>query len=485
MRVVIADDEPLVRSYLRSLIAEALPGEATVLEAADGRELAELASRGKADVAFVDIRMPKMDGFAAMASLDTAGRKIPWFVLSSYSDFAYAKRALELGASGYALKPPSPEEIKSALSVLRAAVEAERTKKSDRFDRDWALFVSGDADAVPNLGPGAVYSVGLVVLDGETGTERRMKRAKTVARMLQVRARRYAASGLCCAAYPWGPSGDVALIAGAVPADESVGPDAVLRRFRNEAALAAETGDEQSVRVRAIALYADAGPDASRCGQLLAVLRDTAKRRALLPSGAVDLSQAEALLASCPSADVELALRASELVRCLRGGDLVGLKETIADYLAAEADRRVTERFLECYLGASAASRKDADLFAACAARFGFSAEKAKERDTIAAVEDYLRRRYAERIGVEQAAAVFGLTPNYLSSLFHKRVGVTFVRYLTEIRLLKARESLRDGKSVKETAWAVGYGSERHFARLYRERFGYAPATEKHNAKKS
>jgi transcriptional regulator GlxA family with amidase domain len=38
---------------------------------------------------------------------------------------------------------------------------------------------------------------------------------------------------------------------------------------------------------------------------------------------------------------------------------------------------------------------------------------------------------------------------------------------------------------VKEAAWAVGYGSERHFARLYRERFGYAPAVEKRNAQKS
>jgi transcriptional regulator GlxA family with amidase domain len=59
------------------------------------------------------------------------------------------------------------------------------------------------------------------------------------------------------------------------------------------------------------------------------------------------------------------------------------------------------------------------------------------------------------------------------------------VQYVTEVRLLRARELLREGLQVKEAAWAVGYGSERHFARLYRERFGHAPAVEKRNARKS
>jgi transcriptional regulator GlxA family with amidase domain len=49
----------------------------------------------------------------------------------------------------------------------------------------------------------------------------------------------------------------------------------------------------------------------------------------------------------------------------------------------------------------------------------------------------------------------------------------------TGLRLSRARELLRAGRSVKEAAWAVGYGSERHFARLYRDRYGVPPGDEK------
>jgi len=160
VRVLIADDEPLVRSFIRSLIAEARP-DIAVLEAADGRELVDAVLSGRVDAAFVDIRMPKLDGLAAVEAIRQAGAFFPWFVLSSHSDFGYAKRALELGALGYALKPPSPEEVRSALGLLASASEAERKKLAERFERDWALFVVGHAGAVPDLGRASRYSAAL------------------------------------------------------------------------------------------------------------------------------------------------------------------------------------------------------------------------------------------------------------------------------------------------------------------------------------
>jgi DNA-binding LytR/AlgR family response regulator len=114
VRVVVADDEPLVRSYLRSLIAEALPAGGAVLEAGDGKELARLVLEGRADAAFVDIRMPKMDGFAAVTR--SGGRPQDTLVRAHlHSDFAYAKRALEL-APWATLSSPRPRRISAAPS---------------------------------------------------------------------------------------------------------------------------------------------------------------------------------------------------------------------------------------------------------------------------------------------------------------------------------------------------------------------------------
>jgi two-component system response regulator YesN len=484
VRVVIADDEPLVRSYVRSLVCEALSADATILEAADGKELADIVLEGRADVAFVDIRMPKMDGFAALDAIRVAGRRIPWFVLSSHSDFAYAKRALELGALGYALKPPAPDEIRHALSLLVGAAAADRAKRSEKFEHDWTLFVVGGSETPPDAGRGARYAAALIVADGDVGEERVRRRAEAVARAVAERGRRFADFGLLVAAAAWGADGEVAVAAG-LSEPSAAGADAALRRFWNEAAFAAETGLEEGGRARPLVLVADAGVDAAECRRLLSALRTAAKRRALLPSGTVGLSRAEEALAACPAADIAAAEAADAVVRCLRSGDGLGLADAAHGFLAFRGSRGAASRFLERFLGEAALSGSDAAFLSACEALGGSAVSPSRDRDTIAAIEEYVRKRYAERIGVEGIARSFGLTPNYLSALFHKRTGSTLVRYLTEVRLMKARELLRGGLSVKEAAWEVGYGSERHFARLYRERFGHAPAVEKKNAKKT
>ena len=480
MRVVVADDEPLVRSYLRSLVAEALPSGATVLEAGDGNELARLVIDGRADAAFVDIRMPKMDGFAAVDAIREAGRRIPWFVLTSHSDFSYAKRALELGASGYTLKPPSPEEIQSALAILREAVSAERAAKSDRFEHDWALFVGGHSVMPPDAGRGAAYSVGLVVTDGDIGAERVRKRSESVCRAVAERARRFADEGLWAAETV--ADGEIAVLT-AVSDPGAFGSAA--KRFWNEAALVAELEYGEGGSARSLVLTADVGGDAAESRRFLSALRTMARRRAFLPAGMVELSRAEGLLSSCTASEIFRAETADALVRCLRQGDGLGLAEASRSWFSSGGESDAVDRFLERYLGAAVRSLSESALLAACEALIGSAAPPSRDRDTIAAVEEYVRRRYSERIGVEGIARVFGLTPNYLSALFHKRTGRTLVQHVTELRLLRARELLREGLQVKETAWAVGYGSERHFARLYRGRFGHAPAVEKRNAQRS
>ncbi len=478
MRIAVADDEPLVRSLVRSLILEVRP-ETVVLEASDGIELAALLAEGKADAAFVDIRMPKMDGFAALAAVREKGRKAPWFVLSSYSDFAYAKRAIELGALGYALKPPSPAEIRSALAQLSDSVAEDRSKAGDRFLRDLALYLMGNADEPPDLGASVRYSAAFVCLDGEIGREKREKRALAVARLIGERAKRYADEGLLVASVAWGASGDVAALA-AFPA-ESASAEAAAKRFWNEAAPAAEA--ESSGAVRALVLVSGTECEASKT--TLESLRELSLRRAALPGGALAAERARSLLSVVSPSELAAAERAAALVDCLRDGDSIGLNASLRDLFAAGAPPRSAAVLLDRYLGRGAAALPEPEFRAACEGALEGAADRGSDRDTISAVEAFIRRRYAERVSVEETARVFGLTPNYLSALFHKRVGTTFVQYVTEVRLFKARDALREGRSVKETAREVGYGSERHFTRLYRERFGHAPAFEKKNTAKS
>ena len=118
MRVVIADDEYLVRVSLRSMISELqLPIE-IIGEATNGEEFVNLIKSCNPDVAFVDIKMPKLNGLEAIKAAKSLSPNTKWIILTGFSEFNYAKEAIKLGASNYLLKPASPEELQQVLEEL-------------------------------------------------------------------------------------------------------------------------------------------------------------------------------------------------------------------------------------------------------------------------------------------------------------------------------------------------------------------------------
>jgi two-component system response regulator YesN len=99
-------------------------------------------------------------------------------------------------------------------------------------------------------------------------------------------------------------------------------------------------------------------------------------------------------------------------------------------------------------------------------------------------VIDFLEENFMKEISIAGVAVSLGLTPNYLSALFHKRVGTTFTKYLTRLRMDRARELLTGSeRSVGEVAAAVGYASTRHFARTFKETFGSYPSELKRSSR--
>ena len=95
----------------------------------------------------------------------------------------------------------------------------------------------------------------------------------------------------------------------------------------------------------------------------------------------------------------------------------------------------------------------------------------------VRSAERIVRERFSEQIGVAQIADELGVTPNYLSSLFKKYTHITFTKYITDIRMTKALDILKQaGISVKYATELLGYSSSRHFARLFREYYNISPS---------
>ncbi|SFW43412.1 response regulator [Amycolatopsis australiensis] len=118
IRVLLADDQPLIRSGFRALL-DAEPGIEVVAEAADGGEAVTLAARHLPDVALLDVRMPGVDGLEATRRIaaDPALAAVHVVILTNYGFDEYVFDALRAGAAGFLVKDIRPEDFLHAVRV--------------------------------------------------------------------------------------------------------------------------------------------------------------------------------------------------------------------------------------------------------------------------------------------------------------------------------------------------------------------------------
>lgn len=116
IRVVIADDQPLIRTGLRTVLE--VEDDITVVgEAADGGQAVELCTTERADVVLMDVRMPRMDGLTAARRLQELGSPTRVVMLTTFDLDQYVYEALRAGASGFLLKDATAGELVSAIRV--------------------------------------------------------------------------------------------------------------------------------------------------------------------------------------------------------------------------------------------------------------------------------------------------------------------------------------------------------------------------------
>ncbi|GLX68862.1 response regulator [Paenibacillus glycanilyticus] len=129
-RVLLVDDEPFAIEGLQLLIDWEKNGFEIEAVCGDGEEAARVIRESKPDLVVTDIRMPSMDGLELIAQMRLEGNKQTKFVvMSGYSDFEYARKALQLGVSHYLTKPIMSEEADEVLENLNSVLEEEKRKK--------------------------------------------------------------------------------------------------------------------------------------------------------------------------------------------------------------------------------------------------------------------------------------------------------------------------------------------------------------------
>jgi DNA-binding NarL/FixJ family response regulator len=118
-RVLLADDHLMVAEALKSLLA---PEFDLVGVVEDGRALVEAAGALRPDVIVADITMPHLNGIDALVQLRQRGDRVPVVFLTMHRDATFARRALDVGASGFVLKHSAPSEL---VAAIRAALKGQ------------------------------------------------------------------------------------------------------------------------------------------------------------------------------------------------------------------------------------------------------------------------------------------------------------------------------------------------------------------------
>lgn len=127
-RLLIVDDEDWIRERLRDTIDWIGMGIEVCGEARDGEEALDITERLLPDIVITDIRMPGLDGLEYIRRLREGNNRTKVIIISGYSDFEYARKAIKLGAFDYLLKPVEDEEIMGIVGKCLEEISSEKKK---------------------------------------------------------------------------------------------------------------------------------------------------------------------------------------------------------------------------------------------------------------------------------------------------------------------------------------------------------------------
>lgn len=516
-RLMIVDDEALIRKGLRARIEYFAFPDLEIVEADSGRAALELFGDRGAELALVDINMPDMNGLELIKRARAISPKTRFVLLSGYAEFSYAQQAIRLGVRAYLNKPVSNEElrgqIEEALGELRAESASSGAGRQDTAapdpEKELNVFLSGGArldSACPGLrkkmpllfGGGAVY-LGIWHIGSRDRDGRRLSHA-------QLGAMRSAVRSLFTEA----PCGCKCMIVNsyqnmqrlyALFAAEDVQD---LRQQVETVFFAVRQGFERRVNAR-VAMGVSGRAD-QLSPQCLNEARTALRQRKLYGRSNLYFYEDVPALEVQPVPEAELEQLRKEMVR----GDRAGVRRQLERLFPQEqfesfravylhvlwvrvismmmsvCDPAVTNHLINQISRAETMVDREeiihtlGELSDLCISR-----ETGREMRAANKIEyalEYIREHFNEEIVINDLAARLDMSPSYFSSMFKKEVGQSTMQYITALRIERAKTWLTNSAlSVAVIAKNVGYEDSQYFFRVFKKTTGMTPLQYRQN----
>lgn len=489
MKILIADDEQLVRISLVSMIQEMEPAWEIAGEAKQGEEMLELLAHHRPDVAIVDIRMPKLDGIEVIRRGRELSPHTKWIILSGFSDFQYAQQALKLGVNEYLLKPVVPEELERAIRTIDAQNKKQLSLLNCQFENRLFSLCQGltslaDEPEDSLLCKGS-YQALLFHFDSPLDARDLEAKQSEFSAMIRKSLPNYLVQGAHLALFTLNGTGYVAT--GVWNPESEAARQSVRLFFRH----AEETASR--IRDHKLAVTAVLTEECDRFQQYVQQIQQVHEWKGFHIVYGMNrtwrLRDVQQQLAS--GSCLELSQYFLRLADHYRNKMYLDYQNTLANmniWFGQHADRLLTDgmrRNIQEYVRlAMELAMPDEDwqqwisYLKDCGERWLWQhSEAATPPDLIDQVLRYMEENYMNNIGLNQIADELKVNPSYLSNLFHKKTGTTFIKYLIRLRILKAKELLSSTNlQVQKVAERVGYYSTRYFTKLFVETVGVYPS---------
>lgn len=520
LKVIIADDEARVCSLIRMLIDWDALNMELVGVAANGLEALDLIKSRDADILITDIRMPGCNGLTLIERAKAIKEQLEIIIISGYAHFEYAQSAIRFGVSDYLLKPINQQVLMDTLeklakrcrsrrnlgnevAQLRRSSEENEQQLQSRLMRD---LLAGDLkDTTEELlwkryrfrMADGCHQITLLKMDYDV-----QNTSPTSLRIVEEKAAQaftMELSPVCHTLMIHMADGLGGVLVGYSPEQR----DTVRKKIRLvlnqlQAQRTMLGGFEFSAAVGGV--MTEAAQLEASCGDVHLLLQERLTQgtgrileKMALPS---DWKQDE-LLRPYRQAIMELtevrstiglaaAIRALDQEvggrRNMRGADVYELVRSAGHVFLLQPQidngKEKYERFVEriAHIGRISA------LFEAlheCVIREAtelLEKQHSAEARPVRLARDYVHRHYGEAITLEKVCEEVGFSVSYFSALFKKETGENFVRYLTRIRMERAKELLaQTNLPVSEICMQVGYSDLKYFTQTFKKETSLSP----------
>ncbi|WP_211748431.1 response regulator [Paenibacillus sp. Marseille-Q4541] len=514
-KMLIVDDEQIERSALRMMIERHLPEVLVVGEAENGRIAVEMAHQLRPDVVTMDVKMPGIDGIEAVSLLCNEYPDMQFIMVSAFDEFEYARRVMKYGVKEYLLKPCKKDQMISAVKTVLAGIDVSRQdiqREQERaqqvqqacvlIEAEWVAAICQEramseetkryAKDVGIKENSAGYAMVFAISSSGTMAEEQQ-------RLIQNEMRGYMKTFEGCHI---GPAIGGYFPCLFFPPDKEEG--AGRRTIRSQASHMARFLLQQGQR----------GHGDIKVSIGIGNLYSSATMWVRSYHEALLASQISGKSAICFYEDIPMEMdddypypheSEQQLLQQVRRGNGTEAEEVFDDYLSELL--RMTNYDLERVkhdlgklfsqmlkllkekgillpkLGGLSALKDEQSLRTHAQFQLKLMLEKLNEmyrdeqRGSIEKAKTFMAEYYVKELSLEEVAEHIGLNPHYFSKMFHERCGVTFIDYLTSLRIGKAQELLADPKQVvKEISVQIGYRDPNYFSRVFKKMVGVSPS---------